>query len=236
MKKHLITFGAAIILILQAFSSPLIPVTGIPERNQAAAQVFLAVPSGVESIQRSTGSTGEQIVRVEAPGHFSYSVVKQPQNNPGFVSSRPDTLTLFNLAERYGTTGFLAHNDLAGKKFVDLQTEERINLFYNTQKESSYRIISIRKFQALSPNSPYSDFIDLQDGRQYSASELFLEIYGPGDRLVIQTCLENNGNLTWGRMFVTAVEVPAVEKVPAKYYRLGLITLPNPDQTLAAVQ
>lgn len=236
MKKHIIAFGTAIILILQACSSPLIPVTGIPERNQAAAQVFLAAPTGVESIRLSTGSAGEKIVRVEAPGHFSYSVVEQPQNNPGFVSSRPETLTHFNLAERYRTIGLLAHNDLAGKKFADLQTEERINLFYITQKVSSYRIISIRKFQALSPNSPYSDFIDLQDGRRYSASELFLEIYGPGDRLVIQTCLEKNGNPTWGRMFVTAVEVPAVEEVPAKYFRLGLITFPNPDQSLAAVQ
>jgi hypothetical protein len=65
----------------------------------------------------------------------------------------------------------------------------------------------ILHYQALSPSSPYSDFLDLDDpnGTRISVETLFYKVYTQNGTLVLQTCIEANGNSSWGRLFVIAV-------------------------------
>jgi hypothetical protein len=206
MRKILIHITVAS-LILLSFSSPLIPVTGSQELSQQQP----VRPSELASWGyplHSLPNEADRISQVEVPGHLSYKVVEQPQGNDAFISHKPVTLTHFRLAAHYGTIGLIAHNSLAGAAFFDLKLGELINVIYQSQNKVSFQIRSIRSFQALSPSRTDSVFIDLENGSRYTASDLFLEIYGADASLVFQTCLERNGLRTWGRFFVLADQIP----------------------------
>lgn len=207
-----------LIFCLQFLFTPLVPITG----QQLPAEDF---PSDI--YQRPAGSSQSaaagdnypgRIMRVEIQGRFSYPVVEQPGNNPGFVSEQPDTLTHFRLAQQYGTLGLMAHNTLAGARFTELHPGDQVSVSFTQEGRQTYWITEVRRFQALSPYSPYSDFIDLEDGSRYSASGLFLDVYGSGNDLVFQTCLKKNGDPSWGRLFVIAT------KIPSKYIHMGMFS------------
>jgi hypothetical protein len=217
-----------IVSICLALGGPLIPLTGFSAQPAAssAGQVFQLPASSPAS--HTSSSPSARIQQVEAVGLFTYPVVDQPGNSPGFVSNRPGTLTHFQLAQRYGTIGLMAHNTLAGAKFSSLEIGVEIRLQVQGRRPQSYWVTDIRQFQALAPLSPYSDFIDLQNGRRYSASGLFREIYGSGNDLVFQTCLEKNGDPSWGRLFVIA------SQVPDKYIQLGMLPPFFPRPTAAS--
>jgi hypothetical protein len=71
-----------------------------------------------------------------------------------------------------------------------------------------YQVTKIENYQALSPNSPYSDFLSLDGSNQkLSATQLFSKIYTQENHLVLQTCLEKDGDLSWGRTFIIAEEI-----------------------------
>lgn len=42
--------------------------------------------------------------------------------------------------------------------------------------------------EALSPQNPYSNFIDLQTGETFSTEDVFMQFYAREDGLTIQTC------------------------------------------------
>lgn len=216
MRKILIQITAAS-LILLSFSSPLIPVTGSKELSKRQPTHPPRLATWGDPLH-SLPNEADRISQVEVPGHFSYKVVEQPQGNDAFVSHKPGTLTHFRLAAQYGTVGLIAHNSLAGGTFFDLKLGEIINVIYQNQNKVSFQIRSIRSFQALSPNRTDSIFIDLENGSRYTASDLFLEIYGADASLVFQTCLERNGLRTWGRFFILADQIP---------YKYPFETLPS---------
>jgi hypothetical protein len=66
-------------------------------------------------------------------------------------------------------------------------------------------VTEIRNFQALSPDSTQSSFVDLASGEKLSNSELFHSIFDGSDTVVLQTCIAQGDVSTWGRMFITAV-------------------------------
>lgn len=188
-------------LLLSFFVFTPLPVTGGAEETstpltRSARLHFLGDPSGINE--------QDQLLSVEIHGSITYTVASQPMGNNSFVSNKHETLTRFRLADRYGTIGLLAHNTHAGAAFNELQAGDLIRLQYENHKSVPYQIQSFRRFQAQTPNSPYSTFIDLEDGTRYSASELFMNMYGSGYQLVLQTCLNKNGLEDWGRLFVIA--------------------------------
>lgn len=145
--------------------------------------------------------------RLTANNLFSFTISSQPAGNPAFVSSEPGVVTDFSLARTYGTIGLLAHNTLAGASFSYLKTGQLLQLIAQDGSVTVYRIITIEKYRALTPSSPKSDFSPLDaSGNRMTAAELFNHIYatGQGKRLVLQTCLEANGNPSWGRLFIIA--------------------------------
>lgn len=159
----------------------------------------------------------DQPIGLYAEGLMAYPIVQQPASNPGFVSTQPDTLTLFALAQRYGSLGLLAHNNLAGQSFFALQPEQTLWVIFGDGSIKRYRVATVERYQALQPRSPYSSFINLDDPEHkvLSAAKLFLHIYDNPGALVLQTCIAQGDELSWGRLFVIALpEDTAPRRLP----------------------
>lgn len=154
----------------------------------------------------ATNNNSKQVVGVFQHGTFRAPVVQQPGNAPGFVSTEFDKVTQFRMANQYGVTALLAHNYLAGQNFKKIRPGSLITIVYGNGRTVDYMVEEIRQYQALSPNSPYSNFINLADTDQnkISATDLFYDIYTQDGRLVLQTCIEKDGELSWGRLFIIA--------------------------------
>jgi hypothetical protein len=141
---------------------------------------------------------------VYVPGILANAVVQQPAGDPGFVSLDGELLTQFQRASQLGSTGVLAHNLLAGAPFSELQPGQVIYLVYGDGRTSAFVVRESLRYQALQSLSVNSTFVDLADGRQLGASELFVSVYGRRGALVLQTCIEAEGVSSWGRLFVVA--------------------------------
>jgi len=63
---------------------------------------------------------------------------------------------------------------------------------------------AVYQFQALQPTNPYSNFVDLETNQQLTATELFYRVYTGAHHLTFQTCIEKDGEYSWGRLFVLA--------------------------------
>ena len=160
----------------------------------------------------------ETIAGIYVDEDFALTVIQQPQTQPGFISTEEDTVTEFRLARDYGSIGLLAHNYLAGEKFFQLVLGETIYVVYGDGTAQEYSILDIESYQALTPNSPYSKFRNLEvDGEQLSAEDLFYRIYDQDDVLILQTCIEREGNESWGRLFIIAVPGEYTSAIPMEY-------------------
>lgn len=152
-------------------------------------------------------ANNDQPVAVYSPGRMYFPVLQQPVGNPAFVSSQPGRVTQFSMAADYGAIGLLAHNNLAGEAFFNLEKGQEIILYYPNGTNRHFRITEVYHFQALQPSSPYSDFIDLHTKSQVSSDQVFAQIYQQKDHLILQTCIAQNGLPNWGRLFVMAIPV-----------------------------
>ena len=156
--------------------------------------------------------TGNQFVGIISPKSFSMPIIQQPAGQPGFVSNEPQKITEFSLTRQYGTTGLLAHNNLAGAYFSNLQEDDLLIMVTAEKEYKFFRIEKILSFQALSPNSPYSNFVDLENpSRVLTATDLFYEVYTDEGSLVLQTCIAQGNELSWGRLFIQAFPVDQID-------------------------
>lgn len=171
---------------------------------EISAQNTNSLSSFAASLQNGNGS---EIVGIYAENVLAVEVGGQPSGNAGYVTSNSNEVTRFGLAFDYGSKGFLAHNTLAGANFANLSNGQIITLVYGDGSTQNYQVQSVRRFQALSPNSTQSNFVDLDNGDNLSASDLFYQIYNNDNPVVFQTCIANEGISTWGRLFVIAVPV-----------------------------
>jgi len=142
---------------------------------------------------------------------MALQVVQQPVGKDSFVTPAQGYATEFRMAASYGNTGMLAHNYLAGKSFFQLSPGQEIQLVYGDKSTKTYVVTQIKRYQALSPDSPTSNFIDLSSGQRLTASRLFSKVYGNGSgNLILQTCIDANQNPSWGRLFVIAQPIDKV--------------------------
>lgn len=132
-------------------------------------------------------------------------VVQQPANQPYYVSGRDGEITQFSIASQYGNIGLLAHNRLSGKFFSQLAIGQEVRLVYGNGQVERFVITQILRFQALQPESISSSFRNLDGDEVISSGEMFNRAYVGGHHLVFQTCIEAQGNGSWGRLFVLAV-------------------------------
>jgi hypothetical protein len=145
-----------------------------------------------------------QLRGVYAPNILADGVVQQPTGQATFVSTAPNVLTQFRAAASVGSTGLLAHNYLAGAQILQLRPGQMVYLVYGNGHTATYMVTQLLRYQALEPESPFSNFIDLRDNVRMSASDLFMAVYGRPGRVVFQTCIDANGDPSWGRLFVVA--------------------------------
>src|SRR3990170_4507568 len=130
----------------------------------------------------------------------------------------------FAMAAQYGTVALLAHNYLLGQQFFSVAQGKVLSLVYGDGHANTYRVKQVLRYQALSPNSPYSDFVDLDDpsGARISVTDLFYKVYTQNGQLVLQTCIESDGNSSWGRLFVIAEPAHLVTSLQPNRYVANL--------------
>ena len=189
--------AALVVATISPALSTLVPVTGAaPLAPQSAPALAAARPL---------------VSTISASGVFSFPVLQQPAGQPGFVSRETGKVTQFGLASKYGSQGFLAHNDLAGATFFNVEVGDVITLTYTGGSTDNFEVTQIRHLQAVTPNSATSRFIDLDNNNaSLRAVDLFYQTYGVKDTLVMQTCIAGGDELSWGRLFIIATPVTII--------------------------
>lgn len=86
-----------------------------------------------------------------------------------------------------------AHSTLDGQYFYEIKPGDMLRLY--DQEWIDYRVTDILRLQALPPHSLTPQLVA---GRPYTYREIF------GHDLVLQTCITQDGNPEWGRLFVLA--------------------------------
>lgn len=136
---------------------------------------------------------------------FALPVIQQPSGNPGYVSNMDGEITQFGMAAQYGNIGLLAHNHLSGKLFSQLAVGQEVRLVYGDGKTETFIITEVMSYQALQPTNPYSSFRNLSKDETLTAEQMFKRVYLGDRHLTFQTCIESNGNTSWGRLFIIAI-------------------------------
>ncbi len=190
-------------------STAQIQVTSYTSRNPTTlpTAAFSALNNFAATLKN--GQAGK-VVGVYVSSVLALNVAQQPINNPSYVNPSLGYATQFSLATKYGSTGLLAHNYLSGALFFNLLLGQEVDVIYGDRLIRRYTISIIRHLQAISPLSSTSNFVNIDDPNspQISNADLFYQTYGKGDRVVFQTCINANGNTSWGRLFVIAVPIP----------------------------
>jgi hypothetical protein len=176
-----------------------------PDSTQAigiAEEQFTTLAEFSQSVQNGDANVlrGVYVANV-----LNLPIVQQPADRPYYVSNRNGEITQFGMASRYGSIGLLAHNTLSGKTFSNLKIGQEVQLVYGDGSVEYFEIRQILHFQAMEPESVSSSFRNLDRNEVLSAGEMFNRAYVGGQRLVFQTCIEGEGNVSWGRLFAIAM-------------------------------
>jgi hypothetical protein len=132
-------------------------------------------------------------------------VAQQPYGNAGYVSNNDNVATQFRMASQFGTVGLLAHNHLSGSSFSQLAIGQEVRLVNGDGSVKYFVIVEVLRYQALQPTSPYRSFRSLDKDETLSAEEMFKRVYFGDRHVTFQTCIEAEGNPSWGRLFVIAI-------------------------------
>lgn len=197
-RRLAITFS--LLLLIVATLVPY-PVAAGPIPESPALPVLPDLTAFISSVQNGDANT---LRGVYADNTFALPVVQQPSSNAGYVSTIAGTLTQFSLATQYGNVGLLAHNYLSGQYFFQLTPGAKVFLVYGDGRLETFRITNVYRYQATEPYSTRSDFIDLDTGDYLTGNQLFKKVYMGARHITFQTCIANNGNSSWGRLFVIA--------------------------------
>jgi hypothetical protein len=138
------------------------------------------------------------------PGIFTLPVIQQPEDEAVYVANRAGLLTQFRMASQNGVVGLMAHNYLSGKDFDQLEIGQEVRVVYTDRQIGRFQVTSIHRFQKLQPSRLYSDFVDLDTRERLTTSQVFDQFYRGRPHVTFQTCLEKDGRLDWGILFVIA--------------------------------
>jgi hypothetical protein len=206
-KYHPYLLITTLLVLLSMVIAPVqavqIPVTGT--WNIGSSFPVTTTSKLVNFIEQVKNGASHQITGLYVENILSDPVVQQPGGQAAYVSSSDNQVTQFQQATKYGSLGFVAHNNLAGVKFPEILQGDVVTVVYGDGHFAQYLVTQIRKLQALQPSNPYSSFVDLSDNQQLSVSDVFYQTYGVSDQLVLQTCIASQGIDSWGRLFVIAI-------------------------------
>lgn len=193
----------AILSVMTIFAMAFAPIqSALPITVTGIAPV--QAPLSIQAV-KTANEGSSSVARVTVADVFDFPVVQQPSGNAGYISTRSNTLTQFGMASQYGSLGILAHNYLAGKYFGKLYSGTSVTVTFSDGSTKNYTVSSVLSYQALSPESAYSNFVNVNDpSTTLSSTDLFMQTYGNNGALVLQTCIAKNGNSSWGRLFIIA--------------------------------
>jgi len=194
--KNQILFIALVSIFIRA----LIPTTPVLAK-ESENNIIPNMASFIESVKNGDASA---LRGIYVQGVMAHAIEQQPYGHAGFVSSEANTITQFSIASEVGNIGLLAHNYLAGINFSALTAGDVITLVYGDGRTENFYVEQILQYQATSPLSPYSNFIDLNTQEFLTAEGLFNKVYRGDYHLTLQTCIEKDGDLSWGRLFIIA--------------------------------
>jgi hypothetical protein len=190
LRKSLLIFALLTCLVIQAQS--------VSAAGGGTLPVFSVFVSSVTNGQ-------PKIVRgVYVPGTLALQVMQQPENDPGSVLHIEGVATQFGLAARNHVIGLLAHDDLAGAFFSSLKIGQEVRIVYGDGRVGYYRINRLARFKAPQTASQNGNYVDLSSNITYTDQDLFTMFYTGDAHVTFQTCILQDGNLSWGRLFVTA--------------------------------
>ena len=173
-----------------------IPLTSIAQNS----------PELLSFISTVINNQADQVVGVYVPGVFALPILQQPAGDMNYITPFDGALTQYAPPLENNVISLLAHNFLAGRGFFHLETGSVVTIVYGDGRLANYQVSTIDRYQALSPLDPYSDFVDQADpsGTVQSFQQVYDRYYKASGYLVFQTCIERNGDLSWGRIFVVA--------------------------------
>ena len=190
-------------IFLSLFNTPL---TTLAMGNAFALPGFIDFS---KSIQNGTND----LRGVYVADLLALPVIQQPSSNATFVSANDHEITQFGMASHYGNVGLLAHNTLSGKSFSQLTVGQEIRLIYGDGKVEYFIVTEILRYQATQPTSPYSSFRNIDKDETLTAEQMFKRVYLGDRHVTLQTCINANGNSSWGRLFVIAMPMPKPQTV-----------------------
>lgn len=171
--------------------------TSTPEPTFPSLEDFISqVASGQSSAWRGLYATEK----------FTARIVQQPPNNYSFISWEIDVLTQYMLAEE-DVVGLLAHNTHAGQYYFWFGVGDEFYLVSDDRQTQLYQVQRIDRYQALQPSSNVSDYKNLDSGEILTTAQLFARYYMGDPHVTLQTCIAQNGQANWGRLFVVASAV-----------------------------
>lgn len=187
-----------------------------------ASSEAAAYPGLVEFAASVLNGQAEDVVGVYIRDILALPVTQQPEGQTDFVAAEHNLLTQFATPKKYGAVGLLAHNYLSGSRFTQLIPDTEIILIFGGGRIERFRVQRVENYQALDPNSPFSDFIDLASipagslaagstSPVLTSADLFRKLYTTSGTLILQTCIEAAGEPTWGRMFVIAAPLETLQ-------------------------
>jgi hypothetical protein len=144
---------------------------------------------------------------VYVPNVMAFAIEQQPSGYAGYVSTEDSVVTQFSIATQMGNVGLLAHNTHAGAYFSKIAQGDLVVLVYGDGHTEAFMVQTTQHYQALDPYNPYSEFKDLETKTTLTAEQLFNKVYRGDYHVTLQTCIENNGNPSWGRLFIIATPV-----------------------------
>lgn len=171
--------------------------------NSSLADSILAI-SLEDFASRVVSGDANRITGVYVPDFGGFYVIQQSSSNSGSVSPVNGVLTQFMRPASNRVIGLLAHNYASGFWFNKFPDESLIHVFFGDGRMETYQLRDKFRFEAVNSNSMESDFIDLDSGTKYSALQVYEEMYAGEPHLTLQTCIQNQDELNWGRMFLLA--------------------------------
>jgi hypothetical protein len=176
-----------------------------------------ALPNFSDFSQSVQNGRADHVAGVYVPNVFALPVAQQPSGSPGFVSSDNNLVTQFRMANTYGNVGLLAHNHLAGQEFFNLEVGDNVRVVHGDGTVEYFVVSEVLSYQALQPYSPYSSFRNLENDQVLSVEQMFKRVYFGDRHVTFQTCIEKDGELSWGRLFVIAIPKSEFEKLLPLY-------------------
>lgn len=203
--------GVLLLLFISLFAQP------VPAYALDGTEKNASLPNFSDFSSSVQNGRADHVRGVFVPNEFALPVEQQPYGNPGFVTSYQGYLTQFRMANQYGNVGLLAHNYLSGEKFFNLDMGDEVRLVNGDGSVEYFVVNEILEYQALQPHSPYSSFRNLKNDEILSVEKMFKRVFFGDRHVTFQTCIEKDGEKSWGRLFVIAIPKAEYEALDPLY-------------------